>query len=142
MRRAPGFLALFLMLTACAATHDATAQLSRNGQATMTLRAMFGIHSDWHRTLRISDGKTTASLELFEDTGWWRGSHLYLHSSGAYVVHEGQNGCFAFTLMPIAFDPPTPIPCDKARQPGAGDNVDFGGYPASKFYDGLFYVGR
>ncbi|WP_143152638.1 hypothetical protein [Marivita hallyeonensis] len=111
----------------------------------MTVEGMFGLHSDWHRTFTISDGANTSSIELFPDTGWWRGSHLFLHGSGTYVLHEGQLGCTRFALEPLTFDPPERILCAKTSQSdtdveAAQDRLN--GYPKSRFYEGLYYIGR
>lgn len=111
----------------------------------MSVTPMFGIHSDWNRKFAINDGDTAASIDLFEDTGWWRGSHLYLVSSGTYVVHEGQNGCFGFTLDPVSFDARASISCAKMADTAirlSADSPELNGYPASRYYDGLFYMGR
>ncbi len=132
-------------LTACSPDYEAEATLDGNATATMSVASMFGIHSDWHRTFTISDGQSSASLDLPEDTGWWRGSHLYLHGSGTYVVHEGQAGCFGFTVKPASFDFRTPISCAKMRDTAEGlsaGKTESSGYPASRYYVGLFYVGR
>lgn len=70
-------------------------------EITMTVSPMFGIHSDWHRELRVSDGSVTRHEKLFEDTGWWRGTNLYRHTSGAYVLDEGQGGCIEIRTEPL-----------------------------------------
>ncbi|MGJ8624860.1 MAG: hypothetical protein ACSHW1_19125, partial [Yoonia sp.] len=93
----------------------------------------------------ISDGDATASIDLSKDTGWWRGSQLYLHSSGTYVVHEGQDGCFGFTLEPVSFDARTPISCAKTADSvirHSEDSPELHEYPSSRYYVGLFYIGR
>ncbi|UWR66155.1 hypothetical protein K4L02_08015 [Phaeobacter inhibens] len=134
-----------LALSACFSDNTAVANLPGRTTLTMTVTPMFGFHSDWNRELIINDGDTTVSIDLFEDTGWWRGSHVYLHTSGAYVVHEGQNGCFGFTLDPASFDVRTSISCVKATDVASrlsAEGSEFRGFPASKYYSGLFYVGR
>jgi hypothetical protein len=136
---------MLLVLSACSSEYNAVANLPGSATVTMSVTPMFGIHSDWNRALTVYDGDTTASIDLFEDTGWWRGSHLYLHSSGTYVVHEGQNGCFGFTLEPVSFDARTSISCAKTADMDirlSADSPELNGYPASKYYIGLFYIGR
>ena len=140
-----GTVGMLVALSACSSEYISVANLHGSATVSMSVAPMFGIHSDWNRALTISDGDTTASIDLFEDTGWWRGSHLYLHSSGTYVVHEGQNGCFGFTLEPVSFGARTSISCAKMANTVArlsADSPDLNGYPASNYYDGLFYVGR
>lgn len=84
--------------------HKASAAPEAHFKITMSIRPMPGIHSDWHRKATITYKGERISKELLEDTGWWRGSNLYRHISGAYVVHEGQGWCFGFTLEPLEFD--------------------------------------
>lgn len=72
---------------------------------------------------------------LFEDTGWWRGSHLYSHRSGAYVIHEGQNGCFGFELSPLSFEVRSNISCKKRNDTCRQDG------DASPYYEDLIYLG-
>ncbi|NIZ62540.1 hypothetical protein DL239_16330 [Sedimentitalea sp. CY04] len=96
---------------------------------------MFGFHSDWTRAISVKYGAKEIQQDLFEDTGWWRGSHLYRHKSGIYVIHEGQNGCFGFTVEPLSFDVRASISCEKsmtARQEISG---------ASQYYTDLIYLG-
>ncbi|MDQ2088974.1 hypothetical protein [Marimonas arenosa] len=138
-------ICIILTLPGCSPNHEADAKLAGGATATMSVRAMLGIHSDWHRKFTIGDGRASVSIDLFEDTGWWRGSNLYLHSSGTYVVHEGQNGCFGFTLEPVSFDVRTSISCVKV--PGnalslSDEGPALNGYPASNYYVDLFYIGR
>lgn len=66
---------------------------------TMTLRPgfmtyAFGLHSDYHRSLRVTRGRKSVSQKLFFDSGWWGGSQLYSTSDGGLILHEGQTGCF------------------------------------------------
>ncbi|WP_195821340.1 hypothetical protein [Roseobacter sp. MH60115] len=134
-----------LALSACSSEYAAIANLPGRATVTMSVTPMFGFHSDWNRELTIGDGDSTASIDLFKDTGWWCGSDVYLHKSGTYVVHEGQIGCFGFTLDPSSFDVRTSISCIKATDIAtrlSAEGSKFRGYPASKFYSGLFYVGR
>jgi len=138
-------IGLLLTLSACSSGYVATANLHGSATVSMSVAPMFGFHSDWNRELTINDGDTAASIDLFEDTGWWRGSHLYLHSSGTYVVHEGQNGCFGFTLEPVSFDARVSISCAKMADTAirlSADSPELNGYPTSRYYVGLFYIGR
>lgn len=136
---------MLLALSACNEEYSAVADLPGSATARMSVTPLFSLQSDWNRALTVSDGETTASIDLFEDTGWWRGSHLYLHASGAYVLHEGQNGCRSFTLDPVSFAHRASISCakmaDTDTQLPAG-SPQLNGYPASKYYAEMFYVGR
>lgn len=136
---------MVLALSACSKEYVAIADLPGSATVSMSVTPMFGIHSDWSREFTMSDGDTAISIDLFEDTGWWRGSHQYLHSSGTYVVHEGQNGCFEFTLAPVSFEAHTSISCAKMADTAirlSADSPELNGYPASRYYVGLFYIGR
>ncbi len=75
-------------------------------------------------------------MRLFEDTGWWRGSNLYIHESGTYVVHEGQAGCFAFTTEPTEFVSVPEGACEKRHSPGRGESQ------GSRYYENLTYIGH
>lgn len=94
--------------------------------------------------LAIGHDGETISVALLEDTGWWRGSNLYLSNEGFYVLNEGQMGCFAFFSSPPkalkiwvdACDHPLTTPLER----GAASKA-LQGYPASRFYPDLFYVG-
>ncbi|MDT0681141.1 hypothetical protein RM543_00470 [Roseicyclus sp. F158] len=134
-----------LALSGCASRYNAVVNLPGGAIARMTVTPLFGFHSDWARVFTVDDDDTAASIDLYKDTGWWRGSHLYLHSSGTYVVHEGQMGCFGFTLEPVSFEVATSISCVKMADTAIrlpADSPELNGYPASKYYVGLFYVGR
>ena len=119
--------------------HSASARL-QDGSVSMTITPMFGWHSDWNRFLELRGEDGVLRRELFGDTGWWRGSHLYALPDGPYVLHEGQNGCSAFTLTPPAWVS-AGVSCRKREHPlpptPAGDRA-----PASRFYEGLIYLGR
>ncbi len=134
-------------LTACRPfTSEATADLPGQISVTMSVRPMAGWHSDWHRTLTIATPDGTISQPLFEDTGWWRGSNLYLHASGVYVLHEGQAGCILLPTRPLTADDEPDISCDRASpatvaQPPDGQAAS-AGFPPSLFYRDLFYVGH
>lgn len=136
-------LAAVLALSSCTRETEATADLGDGVTVVMSVTPMFGIHSDWHRTLTIFQQEEQVALDLAEDTGWWRGSHLYLHSSGAFVLHEGQMGCLVFTVDVVPSDARNQISCAKspaAAEASAGRELN--GYPASRYYESLFYVGR
>ncbi|KIC21712.1 hypothetical protein [Leisingera sp. ANG-Vp] len=142
-----GFLALLACLTLLAAynyrAYTARADLGAGKRVSMSIWAMFGIHSDWHRQLRISNGLKSETVRLDGDTGWWRGSNLYLHGSGIYVLHEWQAGCFSFDLNRVGVEQPSPILCRKAsevRTPGPPPSKN--GYPQSRFYENLYYIGH
>lgn len=137
-------LLILIGLCSCSPEYVSEAVLT-HGSASMKVRPMIGIHSDWHREFVIGNGTSSKSRNLFDDSGWWRGSHLYLHRSGTYVVHEGQAGCFRFALETLSFDVGQNISCVKVRTPASqvpGDKMEIRGYPASKFYKGFYYVGR
>ncbi|MEX0302114.1 MAG: hypothetical protein AB3N24_06795 [Leisingera sp.] len=141
------FLASLACLTVLAAcnnrTHTARADLGAGKRVSMSVWAMFVIHSDWHRQLRISDGLKSETVRLDGDTGWWRGSNLYLHSSGLYVLHEGQAGCFSFDLNLVRAEQSGPIPCRKASGVSTPEQPpSMNGYPQSQFYENLYYIGH
>jgi len=96
---------------------------------------MFGIHSDWHRSIAISHNGELIEHDLIGDTGWWRGSHLYRHVSGTYVIHEGQMGCFGFKTSPLTFQITERISCEK--QPELQNQA----HNASRLYRDLTYLG-
>lgn len=83
--------------------------------------------------------------DLFEDTGWWRGSNLYRHSSGIYVLHEGKAGCALIRVSSPALVPDAEISCDETDHTTDDDTVQAGssleGFPASKFYPDFQYIG-
>ncbi|MEO0487346.1 MAG: hypothetical protein AAF092_15680 [Pseudomonadota bacterium] len=118
-----------------------TAELP-GGTVTLTVTPLFGLHSDWERSLRVtnSDGRMVEEA-LFEDRGWWRGSHLYWHGSGVYVLHEGQLGCTGLRIDPPAIGVRVNALCAKAPV-GVSERPAARGYPASRFYAELYYVGR
>lgn len=84
--------------------HEATAIPEPDLQITISIRPMQGLHSDWYRKVSVVYNDEKISKDLLQDTGWWRGSNLYRHTSGAYVIHEGQGWCFGITLEPLEFD--------------------------------------
>lgn len=116
--------------------HRASAIPEENLKVTMSITAMAGIHSDWHRNVSISYKGRRIGKKLYQDTGWWRGSNLYRHTSGAYVVHEGQGWCFGFTLEPLQFNKALEKNCVK----GQGTEENPNGY--SLYYRDLIYMGH
>jgi len=66
-------------------SYKATAIPQEGLVITYTVKPMFGIHSDWTRAVTVKHGSAEIQTDLFEDTGWWRGSNLYRHKSGDYV---------------------------------------------------------
>lgn len=144
MRRiAVTLVLLAAVLAACwPRAHSATVDLGDGARLTMTLRAMPGLHSDWHRRLVIETPGGTVRQDLMADTGWWRGSTLYRHASGTYVLHEGQAGCIVLTALSPRAASATPITC--ARSQGTmrtGGGVPPGA-PPSRFHDDLTYLGH
>ena len=130
------------LLAACTDGYSATANLNDGSQATITLSAIFSLQSDWDRKLTIHSSDGDLSLDLFTDTGWWRGSNLYLSREGFYVLNEGQLGCYFFTTKPPREAHVALNPCDNAFATSRESQDSLGGYPASHFYPNLFYVGR
>jgi hypothetical protein len=80
----------------------ATADLHNGRTVELMGKSLFGFHSDWNRKLVISDGRTEAEMQLYEDTGWWRGSALYRDSKGAFFFDDGIE-YVRFTLCPPKF---------------------------------------
>jgi hypothetical protein len=123
------------------------AQIDVEGDASVALiiSPMFSLQSDWHRKLSIETPTGSLESDLFEDTGWWRGSNLYRHSSGVYVLHEGQAGCVLFRVSPPELVRDAAISCDKTEQTVEDDTVQaynsLRGFPASRFYTDFQYIG-
>lgn len=116
--------------------HSATAKPETDLEITFSIWPLQSLHSDWHRKVSIDYRGARIEKRLFEDTGWWRGSNLYIHNSGTYVVHEGQNGCFAFTVEPTEFvEVPNGV-C--AKQNSLVRSSD----QSSLYYRGLKYLGH
>lgn len=115
--------------------HKATSTPEDDLRITISIRPMRGIHSDWHREVLINYNGDRIFKKLFEDTGWWRGSNLYRHISGAYVVHEGQGWCFGFTLEPFEFTKEFDSSCVKGQITTKGLN------DSSHYYRDLIYLG-
>ena len=113
------------------------------GTIMMELAPMFGWHSDWNRRLTIRNDGDTETIDLFEDTGWWRGSHLYLSGEHLYVLHEGQIGCRMFTFLERPrFLRSSGHSCRKDPSLAARPLPETARFPASRYYEGLRYIGR
>lgn len=127
-------------------THRAMIDVEDDISVALIIRPLFSLQSDWHRKLSIETPAGSLESELTEDTGWWRGSNLYRHSSGVYVLHEGQAGCILFIVSPPRLVSDPAISCDKADQTLGGDAGQGGnssqGFPASRFYTDFQYIGR
>lgn len=135
-------ISLAVLLTGCISEHRASANLKEKVRVTMALSGMFSLQSDWHRTLIVEHGGETVSRQLFEDTGWWRGSNLYLAKTGLFVLDEGQGGCIAFRLDPVRFDDAA-ARCHKRRARLTEANISDGnGSARSDVYPGMRYLGR
>jgi hypothetical protein len=120
----------------------ATAELGGGIEVSMHLRPMVSMQSDWHRTLILRSPSGRLKTQLFEDTGWWRGSNLYFHETGVYVLHEGQGGCVPFTLLPPELVLAPEISCAKAEiEPGKGAAMGQVG-ALSRYYRGMRYLGQ
>jgi|29_taG_2_1085357.scaffolds.fasta_scaffold09778_1 hypothetical protein len=90
-----------VVLTACQGEHNRTVIIEDGRHVKMSLTSLFSLQYDWDRQLTISDRKREIQIELTSDTGWWRGSSLYRHRSGVYVLNEGQGGCIVFQFNPL-----------------------------------------
>lgn len=124
---------------------SASAVLPHETKVTLSMQPMMSLQSDWYRNLTIKNRTTSVSMTLFEDTGWWQGSNLFIDESGTYILHEGQSGCQAFTVSPPAFVPVPDHVCVKLATALTSDETGtnaLGQYPKSRFYPDLFYVGR
>lgn len=126
---------LFAVSACSSRTYEATAILPENVTVTYSVQSMFGFHSDWTRQVSVTRDSEEIQQELFEDTGWWRGSHLYRHTSGIYVIHEGQAGCFGFTVEPLSFNVRARISCEKR------EGIPQDTHGASRYYADLVYLG-
>ena len=71
----------------CASVNKASVNLDR---VSLTVSGMFGLQSDWRRTLTLEHCSEIISRELSADTGWSRGSNLYLAEAGPFVLGERQ----------------------------------------------------
>ncbi len=131
-------LTVFILsaMAACSSrSYEATAILPENVTVTYSVQPMFGFHSDWTRQVSVTRDGEEVQQELFEDTGWWRGSHLYRHASGVYVIHEGHAGCFGFTVKPLSFNVRARISCEKR------EGIPQDAHGASRYYADFDYLG-
>lgn len=115
--------------------HKASAIPEPDLEVAISIRSMSGIHSDWHRRISVTYLGHQISKDLMGDTGWWRGSNLYLHTSGSYVLHEGQGWCFGVSLEPLEFHQ-TDASCVK------GDITTSTLEGHSAYYSNLIYLGH
>lgn len=116
--------------------YRATATPQSGLEITLSIRPMRSLQSDWHREITISYNGEQISQDLLGDTGWWRGSNLYRHVSGAYLLHEGQAGCVGLTLEPLAFDMGLAAECSQSRPPSRPVEGH------SPYYTNLIYLGH
>lgn len=129
-------------------SEDYRAQIDLGDEIVLSLMVspMFSLQSDWHRKLAIETPLGAWEGGLVEDTGWWRGSNLYRHSSGLYVLHEGQGGCVVFRTEPPEPVGDSAITCGKIdptiEVSALAAAVSTKGFPASKFYADLAYIGQ
>lgn len=117
-------------------SHHARATFDSGLEITMSITPMLGLHSEWTRQVSVEYNGERISKELMSDTGWWRGSNLYRHTSGAYVIHEGQGWCFSFTLEPLEFDTTPRVSCLKNTISHQASGK------MSPYYQDLTYLGR
>lgn len=138
-------LAVAPIVSGCANESSASAELIGGASVTMLIRPMSSLHSDVHRRLAIEAADERISTDLLDDTGWWRGSNLYRHESGAYVLHEGQAGCIVFTTSPVALSARSDISCEKYETTlihgSSEEGQDLADEPKSKFYPDFVYIG-
>lgn len=114
-------LALAFVAGCLPESYHATASLPYGGEVAMSVRGMWSLQSDWHRSLLV-------------------------HKSRVYVLNEGQGGCTYFTISPPAFVSGRGIFCKKISGPiqlepplmhVAGAEVS-----ESQYYENLFYIDR
>jgi len=125
--------------------HSAQVSLGNGVTATLTGTPLFGFHSDWSREFAISDGAQSHSVDLFEDTGWWRGSNLYFYPPSTYALNGNPADFEVFTVDPLSFPERAAMPDGVFRDDTAaalGKLATYDGYPASRYHAGMFYVGR
>lgn len=116
--------------------HTVTVTPEANVEIIFSIWAMLSPKSDWHREVSIEYRGTSIDMRLFEDTGWWRGSNLYVHNSGTYVINEGQSGCFAFTIEPTEFVKVPDGSCTKRS------SLELDEDHGSQYYRDLTYLGH
>lgn len=140
---------LLILVAGCAlvacrpVAQRATVAVAHGVTVSLIVRPMFGLHSDWYRVLRIETPAGRLEKELPEDTGWWRGSNLYVDRTGTYVLDEGQMGCLGFTASPLARVREAVTACDKIDDVADGAaHSGIAARPDSRFYRNLRYIGR
>ena len=126
--------------------HRAQTNLGDEVLVSLVVSPMFSLQNDWHRKLVIETPAGDVESDHSEDTGRWRGSNLYRHSSGIYVLHEGQSGCVLFRSAPPEFVINPAISCEKNDQIIDDDvaqaDIPTKKFPASRFYTDLQYIGQ
>lgn len=142
---------VFLLVVAAVAgcrsqEHRTQVDVGDGVSVSLVARPAFGIHSDWYRKLVVETPTGAWEHKLGMDSGWWRGSNLYRHTSGVYVLHEGQGGCVAFRAAPPEPVGDRAISCRKSAKAMEGGRLAVAatteGFPASKFYEALAYIGQ
>lgn len=137
-------LAVFALIWTPSAQKERTAivDIGDGIVISMRLRPMFSLQSDWHRTLGLRSSSATLKTQLSEDTGWWRGSNLYRHEAGIYILDEGQGGFVSFTISPLKLVTTPKIFCTTSEvETENGAEPELAGEP-SQFYCGVRYLGQ
>ena len=78
----------FLLLAACSGEQTAGVELGDGTLVQMHTSQMSRIKKERYRTFTLKRDGKEISQTLLEDMGWWDGSNLYIHNSGAYILHE------------------------------------------------------
>lgn len=141
MRIVFAFFLTVVFLSGCNREHQASVNLEGGVRVSLAVSGMFSLQSDWYRTLIVEHRGEIVSRKLSEDTGWWRGSNLYLAEAGLYVLDEGQMGCIAFRLNPVRFERTAARYCKRSdtltnKDAGRNDKT------RSAVYPGMRYLGR
>lgn len=131
-----------LLLAGCKNEHPAIAKLNHTAQANVSIKGMFSLQSDWHRTFTIKNNGRSIARKLIQDTGWWRGSQLYSTEDGLYILDEGQGGCLAFRLDPLEFDDRAAKCATRRSAAPVRMTSNAPERLASHVYPGLVYLGR
>lgn len=145
--RTPVFLLIVAIVAGCKPqAHRAQTSVEAGATVALVVTPMFSLQSDWHRQLLIETPTGRLQSDLVQDTGWWRGSNLYRHSSGAYVLHEGQGGCLVFRVSPPELLRDPAVLCHKNDHAMNGSaawvGTSPGEFPASQFYSDFRYIGQ
>lgn len=132
-----------LVLTACRGEHTKTVTIAEGYRVEMSLSDLMSLQSDWKRYLTISDEEQSIRIELLSDTGWWRGSSLYIHKSGAYVLNEGQGGCVVFQTSPLQILKDHSNLCDRMAVASEQSGLSFTSIRCtrSRHYSDLCFLG-